>query len=80
MFYFVYILRCADGTFYCGYTIDLTKRIKAHNSYVSGAKYTRCRRPVKLKYSEVFASKSEALKREFELKKLSHTQKAALFC
>ena len=50
--HYVYIVECADGTLYCGYTIDLIKRIKVHNQG-KGAKYTRARLPVKLVYSEI---------------------------
>ncbi len=75
--YYVYILECADKTLYCGYTNDLEKRIDTHNSG-QGAKYTSCRRPVKLVYSEIFDSKSLALKREYAIKQLSRKEKLAL--
>lgn len=74
---YVYILKCADGTLYTGWTNDLEKRIETHNSG-SGAKYTRSRLPVELVYYEEFKSKSDALKREHEIKKLSREQKLAL--
>jgi putative endonuclease len=77
--YFVYILECSDKTYYCGYTVDLEKRLSAHNSSKYGAKYTSGRRPVSLKYSEKFETLSEALKRERQIKKLSHSEKAILF-
>ena len=74
---YVYILRCADGTLYCGWTNDLAARLDAHNSG-KGAKYTRGRGPVELAYSEMFGTQSEAMHREAEIKKLSRTQKQAL--
>jgi len=73
----VYLLECSDGSLYCGITKDLEGRVKAHNSG-KGAKYTASRRPVKLVYTEVFGGKSEALKREHEIKKLSRNQKLCL--
>jgi predicted GIY-YIG superfamily endonuclease len=76
--YFVYILECSDKTYYCGYTNNIEKRIKNHNEGKTGAKYTRSKRPVVLKYFEIFNTLSEALKREYLIKKLTHTQKAIL--
>lgn len=75
--YYAYMLLCSDGTFYCGYTTDLSKRLSTHNSG-KGAKYTRARRPVSLAYYEEFKDKSDALRREAALKKLSHKQKKGL--
>lgn len=77
MTYYVYLLECADKTLYCGYTDNLEKRLKTHNAG-KGAKYTRARLPVKLLYSETFTEKSEALKREAQIKKLSRKEKLAL--
>ncbi len=77
MNHYAYIVECADSSFYCGYTNDLAKRIKAHN-LGKGAKYTRSRLPVSLVYYEEFDSKQEAMSREWHLKKLSHTQKKEL--
>lgn len=74
---YVYMLECADGTLYTGWTNDLTARLAAHNSG-RGAKYTRGRGPVRLAFSEVFASRSEALGYEAALKKLSRTEKQNL--
>ena len=74
---YVYILRCADGTLYCGWTNDLAARLDAHNSG-KGAKYTRGRGPVELAYSEMFGTQSEAMHREAEIKKLTRPQKQAL--
>ena len=67
MDYYVYILKCADGTLYTGFTNDLEKRLKAHNSG-KGAKYTRNRLPVRLVYSEAFSDKREAMSREWHIK------------
>lgn len=78
MSYFVYILECADGTYYVGITNDLNRRILAHNNLPAGAKYTRGRRPVKLVFQEEYATKSEALKREAEIKSWKRTEKTDL--
>lgn len=72
-----YILRCADNTLYTGWTNDLEKRIKAHNSG-TGSKYTRCRRPVELVYAEAFPGREEAMSREWHIKRLSRAEKLAL--
>ena len=74
---YTYLVRCADGTFYCGWTNDLDKRIKAHNEG-RGAKYTRSRRPVPLVYWEEFSTKTEAMQREAAVKKLTRQQKERL--
>lgn len=66
---YTYILRCADGTYYCGWTNNLDRRLKAHNEG-KGAKYTRSRRPVALVYYEAFSTKEEAMRREYEIKQL----------
>ncbi len=73
----VYILECCDGSLYTGITNNLDNRIKTHNSG-KGAKFTRARRPVVLRYFENVESKSAALKREIAIKKLSRTQKLEL--
>jgi putative endonuclease len=78
MAYFVYIAECSDKTFYTGYTTNIEKRIRCHNNSTTGAKYTRNRRPVILRYSEKYETKSEALKREAEIKKLPRKQKEKL--
>lgn len=75
--YHVYLLSCVDGTLYCGYTTDLKKRIKAHNEG-KGAKYTKSRLPVSLVYNEKYLTKSEALKRESAIKKLTRKEKIEL--
>jgi len=72
-----YLLECADGTLYCGITNDLEKRLAAHNAG-EGAKYTRGRTPVVVRYQENCADKSTALKREIEIKRLSRLEKLAL--
>ena len=74
---YAYILECADGTLYSGWTNNLEKRLATHNAG-RGAKYTRSRLPVKLRYYEAFADKNEALRRECALKKLAHAEKLAL--
>ncbi|MEG1529495.1 MAG: GIY-YIG nuclease family protein [Clostridia bacterium] len=75
--YFVYILKCADGTLYCGYTNNLNARIKTHN-LGKGAKYTKTRLPVELVYHETFDLKNEALSREYAIKQLTRAQKLQL--
>ena len=72
--YFVYMLRCADGSLYTGFTNDPVRRCAVHNSG-KGAKCTRARLPVALVYTEAYEQKSAALKREAALKKLTHEQK-----
>ena len=74
---YVYILECSDGSLYTGWTNDLKKRLKAHNSGTA-SKYTRARLPVRMVYFEEVESKSAALKREATLKKLSRAQKLSL--
>ena len=73
--YFLYILKCSDGTLYTGITIDLDRRIKEHNSSEFGARYTSSRRPVKLVYSKKFSNRSIASKEEARIKKLTRTEK-----
>ncbi len=76
--YYIYILKCADGTLYTGSTNDLEKRVHAHNTSKTAAKYTRSRRPVELVYSESFRTKSKALKREWEIKGMEREGKLTL--
>ncbi|MBR9867706.1 MAG: GIY-YIG nuclease family protein [Oceanospirillales bacterium] len=77
--WFVYILRCADGTLYTGVTTDTERRTKEHNlSDRLGAKYTRVRRPVSLVYREPWESRSGACKREAQIKALSRSAKLKL--
>jgi putative endonuclease len=75
--YYCYILSCADGTYYTGWTTDPTRREKQHNRGV-GSKYTRIHRPVTLVYLEAQTNRSEAMKREIRIKRMSHDQKAKL--
>jgi predicted GIY-YIG superfamily endonuclease len=74
---FVYILRCADNTYYVGHTDDLQTRLAIHN-LGTGAEYTAGRRPVTLVYSEVYSTLTEALERERQLKRWSGKKKEAL--
>lgn len=74
---YVYILRCADGTLYCGWTTDLEARLATHNSG-KGAKYTRSRRPVELVYSEAYEDRHDALSREWHIKRMTREEKLAL--
>ena len=75
--YLVYIVRCADGTLYTGYTQDPQARVKRHNEG-KGARYTRSRVPVRLVYAEVCGSKGEALSREYAIKQLTREEKKRL--
>lgn len=77
MKHYAYIVRCADNSYYCGYTNDLKNRIDTHNRG-QGAKYTKPRLPVVLVYYEVFKTKQEAMSREWHLKRLSHQEKMQL--
>ena len=77
--YYVYILKCADNTLYTGITTELERRIDEHNGSDKGAKYTRVRRPVSLVYSEEYSDRSNASKREYEIKKkMSRDEKLKL--
>ena len=78
MSWFVYIVECADNTLYTGITVDVKRRVEEHNFGKSAAKYTRARRPVRLKYSECCNSRSEAASREVAIKRLSRNQKLSL--
>ena len=75
--YYVYLLRCADGTLYCGSTNNLQRRVKMHNGG-RGAKYTKARRPVQLVYWEAAGEKSDALRREAAVKRLTRQRKLEL--
>lgn len=77
MAYYVYILRCADGTLYTGSTTHLAERELKHNDG-RGAKYTAARRPVKMVYSEAHESRSAAQRREYQIKTWSRAKKDAL--
>jgi len=79
--WFVYIVRCADNTLYTGITMDVERRIDEHNNDDRlAAKYTRVRRPVESVYMENCASRSDAAKREAQIKKLKREQKEKLIC
>ncbi len=75
--FYCYILECADGTFYTGWTTDPTRREKQHNAG-TGARYTRTRRPVKIVYVEEQSDKIAALKRELMIKALPREKKKKL--
>ena len=77
MEWFVYILRCGDGTLYTGSTDNVEKRLAAHRAG-KGAKYTRGRGPLELAYTEQLPDKSAALRREYEIKQLTRQQKLEL--
>lgn len=74
---YVYILRCADDTLYCGWTTDLNKRLAVHNSG-HGAKYMRSRRPVELIYVEQYEDRHDALNREWHIKRMNREEKIKL--
>ncbi len=75
--HYIYMLLCSDDTIYTGYTIDLQRRVKEHNEG-KGAAYTRGRTPVLLVHWEQYQTRSQAQKREYEIKQLSHQEKVAL--
>ena len=74
---YTYILKCADGSLYCGWTNNLEKRLSAHNAGTA-SKYTRTRRPVELAYFEQFETKQEAMSREYNIKRLTREEKLKL--
>jgi putative endonuclease len=74
---YCYILQCADGTFYTGWTTDPVRRVAQHNKGI-GAKYTSTRRPVKLVYLETLQNRTSAMKRELAIKKMKRAQKSKL--
>lgn len=75
--YYVYILECQDGCLYTGWTTDVNRRLKEHNQG-RGAKYTRSRLPVVLKYAQKFGTKRHAMQREYQIKQLSRQEKLRL--
>lgn len=75
--FYCYLLECADGSYYTGWSIDPVERTKLHN-LGRGARYTRMNRPVKLVYTEELADQSSAMKREKAIKRLNHEQKRNL--
>lgn len=74
---YVYIVECKDGTLYTGWTLNIERRLAEHNQG-KGAKYTRSRFPVVLRYLEKTVSKQEACKREYRIKQLTRAEKLAL--
>lgn len=79
MAWYVYILRCGDGTLYTGTTDDVDRRLAVHRAG-KGAKYTRGRGPLELVYTEELPDKSTALKREYAVKRLRREEKEKLVC
>ena len=75
---YTYMVECADGTLYTGWTNCLEKRLKAHNDGRNGAKYTKTKRPVSLVYYEGFFTKEEAMQREYQIKQLTRERKLEL--
>lgn len=75
--YYCYILECADRTYYTGWTTDPERRVKQHNKG-TGARYTRCRLPVKIVYLEPQPDRTTAMKRERAIKRLSRERKIKL--
>ena len=76
--WFIYILRCRDGSLYTGICRDIKRRLHEHNHLKTGARYTRARRPVELVYLESAASRSTAAQREYRIKQLAPQQKRCL--
>lgn len=76
--WFVYVLRCADGSLYTGITTDPARRLAEHNAGAQGARYTRSRRPVQLVYAEPAPDRAHATRREAVLKRLPRRAKLAL--
>ena len=76
--YIVYIVHCADNTYYTGITTNLTRRLQEHNGHTLGARYTKTRQPVRVVYQEVQPDRSSAQKREAEIKRLSRQEKIDL--
>ena len=75
---YTYMVKCADGTLYTGWTNCLEKRLKAHNGGRNGAKYTKTKRPVSIVYYEGFFTKEEAMQREYQIKQLTRERKLEL--
>ncbi|MBU3978715.1 GIY-YIG nuclease family protein [Patescibacteria group bacterium] len=77
--YYVYIVRCADGTYYTGKTIDIPRRLLQHNGeLINGARYTNTRRPVELMFYEEYLTNRFACQREWEIKQMTHADKENL--
>ena len=77
MSHHVYVVECADGTYYTGYTTDMERRVAEHDAG-EGAKYTRGRTPVELRHVESYDSRSAAMSREYEIKRLTRAEKEVL--
>jgi putative endonuclease len=77
MSFYVYILLCSDGSFYTGYTKNIDERTRLHANG-KGARYTKTHKPKRVVHIELFATRAEAMKREREIKKMSHQQKLNL--
>jgi putative endonuclease len=77
MSFYVYILQCSDGSYYTGYTKDLETRTRQHQNG-KGARYTKTHKPQRVAYVELFGTRGAAMKREREIKKLTHQQKLCL--
>lgn len=75
--YYLYIIRCADGTLYTGITSDVEKRFNEHSSG-KGAKYTKAHKPEKIEFVRPLGTKSDALKAEYKIKKLKRSEKEEL--
>ena len=76
--FFVYIVECRNGTFYTGHTNDLQKRLREHNESKRGARYTRCKRPVKLVWKKEYRHSKYAMSAEHKIKELNRYQKKLL--
>jgi len=76
--WYVYMVKCADDTLYTGIATDVLRRLQEHNESARGARYTRARRPVTLVYQEEVANRSEALKREHQVRKMNRQAKQEL--
>lgn len=77
--HFVYLLQCSDGSLYAGSTNDLERRLREHKGSKRGARYTKSRRPVVLRYSETYRTLAKARAREAEIKRMTRGEKLALF-
>lgn len=77
--FFVYVVECADETYYTGWTTGLGRRLRQHNHAKAGARYTRTRRPVVLRYVEICLTRSAAQKREAAIKAKPRSDKQALW-
>ena len=73
----VYLLRCADGSLYCGWTVDLERRLSQHGAG-QASRYTRCRLPVEMVWSRAMGSRSEAMREEARIKRLPRPEKDRL--